>query len=328
MVKIVIPDDYPPVISESSALERLRGLGEVVAYTTAPESEDELIERIKEAEIAVNIRAYCRFTANVFERCTKLRQVSVWGTGVDNVDLVAANRHGVTVTNTPNTATESIAEHALTLMLAVARQVPQIDRKVREGQWPRGLVTQLHGKTLGVVGTGAIGQQVARLARGIGMKVLAWTYNPTPERAKEYGVTYVSLDELLRQADVVSLHVRLTEDSRGLIGRSELAKMKQSAILVNTALGVIVDNAALLDALRGRRIAGAGLDVYPQEPIDPADPLLTLDNAVLTPHSAGQTPEVLERGLHMSVDNVESFLKGTPANVVNRPGPPSRNPPR
>ena len=316
MVNIVVPDDYPPVISESSALERLKGLGEVVVYTTAPELEEGLIARIKDAEIAVNIRAYCRFTAAVFDHCTRLRQLSVWGTGVDNVDLAAASRHGVTVTNTPNTATESIAEHALTLMLAVARQVPQIDRKLRAGEWPRGLVTQLHGKTLGVVGTGAIGRQVASLGRGIGMKVLAWTYNPTPERAKKYGITYVSLEELLRESDVVTIHLRLTEDSHGLIARAELEQMKPSAILINTARGAIVDTEALVDALQTRRIAGAGLDVYPQEPIDPADHLLALDNVVLTPHSAGQTQEVLERGLHMAVDNVQNFLKGAPTNVV------------
>lgn len=316
MVKIVVPDDYPPVISESSALKRLKGLGEVTVHTTAPESEEGLIDRIKEADIAVNIRAYCQFTDTVFDRCTRLRLLSVWGTGVDNIDLASANGHGVIVTNTPNTATESIAEHALTLMLALARKVPQIHSKVRSGEWPRGLVTQLYGKTLGVVGTGAIGRQVGALGRGIGMNVLAWTYNPTPERAREYGVTYVPMEELLRKSDVVTIHLRLTDDSRGLIGRAELEKMKPTAILINTARGTIVDAEALVEALRSGRIAGAGLDVFPQEPIDAADPLLALDNVVLTPHSAGQTPEVLERGLHMAVDNVEHFLRDDPTNVV------------
>jgi len=317
MVKIVVPDDYPPVISGSSALARLKGLAEVAVYTTAPESEEGLIERLRDADVAVNIRAYCRFTSEVFDRCARLRMISVWGTGVDNVDLASARTHGVVVTNTPNTATESVAEHALTLMLAVARQVPQIDRKMRAGEWPRGLVTQLHGKTLGVVGTGAIGRQVAALGRGIGMKVLAWTYHPSRDKAKEYEVTFVSLEELLRESDVVSIHLRLTDDSRGLIARGEIEKMKPSAILINTARGAIVDANALVEALRSRRIAAAGLDVFHREPLDPADPLLALDNVVLTPHSAGQTPEVLERGLHMAVENVEHFLRGAPTNVVN-----------
>ncbi len=316
MKTIVIPDDFPPVISGTSALERLKELGDVYVYTTPPQSAEELIQRIRDADVVLNIRAYCKFTQEVLQNVSRLQLISVWGTGTDNIDLSTAITRGIRVTNTPNTATEAVAEHALTLMLAVARQIPQIDREVKRGNWVRGLVIQLHGKTLGLVGTGLIGQQLARIAQGIGMKVIAWTLHPSEERAKGTGLHYVSLEELLQTADVISIHTRLTEKTWGLIGRKEFALMKPSAILINTARGAIVEKGALLEALRNKKIAGAGLDVFDKEPLDADDPLLKLDNVILTPHSAGQTPEVVERGLHMAVENIIRFWEGNPQNVV------------
>ncbi|MBN2336541.1 hydroxyacid dehydrogenase [Candidatus Bathyarchaeota archaeon] len=316
-MRIVVPDDYPSVISGTRHLEKLNELGDVTVYDTKPVDEGELITRIEDAEIVVNIRAYCKFTEDVLGKAKKLKHISVWGVGTDNTDLQAAKRLGITVTNTPGTATESVAEHTLALMLATARRIPQIDASVKDGKWVRGLVTQLHGKTLGVVGTGYIGSQVAKIARGIGMNVVAWTMHPSAEREKKLGVKYVPLDDLLKESDVVTLHLSLTEETRGLIDAEKLSLMKPSATLINTARADIVDKEALTDALMNGRIAGAGLDVFHSEPIDPDNPLLKLDNVTLTPHSAGQTPEVLDRGLEMTVDNVINFLSGKATNVVN-----------
>ncbi len=321
-MKIVIPDDYPPVISGTRHIERLKELGELVVYTSRPESKEELIERIKDADVVINIRSYCKFPAEVLREAKSLKLLSIWGTGTDNVDLEAARELGITVTYTPGTATESVAEHALALMLAVARRIPQIDRQVKEGKWVRGLVTQLYGKTLGIIGTGLIGSHMAKLAKGIGMNVIAWTFHPSKEKEKELGIEYVPLEQLLRESDVVSLHLRLSEKTKGLIGRKELSLMKPTAFLINTARGAIVDEEALIEALRERRIAGAGLDVYSKEPLDPDSPLLKLDNVVLTPHSAGQTPEVLDKGLSMAVENIANFLAGKPTNVVVAPAKP------
>ena len=318
-MKIVIPDDYPPVISGTIHLERLKELGDVIVYDTKPESEEDLIKRIEDAEIVVNIRAYCKFPERVLRKVKSLKLISVWGTGTDHVDLEAASKLGIYVTNTPGAATESVAEHTLTLMLAAARRIPQIDRSVKEGKWIRGLVTQLYGKTLGILGTGSIGSHVAKIARGIGMKVIAWTFHPSIEKEKALGIKYVPFDDLLKEADVISIHLRLTEETRGLIGKREFSLMKPTAILVNTARAGIVDKDALMEALRNGRIAGAALDVFHKEPIDPDDPILKLDNVVLTPHSAGQTPEVLDRGLEMLVENVKNFLSGKPTNLVNKP---------
>jgi D-3-phosphoglycerate dehydrogenase len=316
MPHIVIPDDAPPVIAASQAYQELPRLGEVEYYGSLPGSEARLIERIGGAEIVINIRSSSRFTEQVFRCCPKLRLLSLWGTGTDNVDLEAAARHGITVTNTPGVAAASIAEHSLALLLAVARRIPRADAETRQGLWPRGGGVQMHGKTLGVIGLGAIGRRFARLGAAVGMRVIAWTMHPDPS----LGFDLTPLDELYRTSDAISLHLRLSARTRGFVGREQFALMKPGAILINTARGPIVDEAALLEALRSDRIAGAGLDVFDTEPLPAGHPLAALPNVVLTPHCAGITPEALEAGLRMAVENVRDFLTGRPSHVV----PPSR----
>jgi phosphoglycerate dehydrogenase-like enzyme len=200
-----------------------------------------------------------------------------------------------------------VAEHAIALMLSVARRIPQIDRGMRAGEWPRDMLGQLHGKTLAVLGTGAIGTHVAKLARAFGMTVLTWSArNNTPAERDDY----------LKQADFVSLHVRLTPQTRGFVGAREFALMKPQAILINTGRGALVDREALHEALAKQRIGGAGLDVFHDEPLKPDDPILGFANTVLSPHNAGQTPEVRRDGLLLTIENVERFLAGKPQNVV------------
>jgi phosphoglycerate dehydrogenase-like enzyme len=308
---IVVPDDFPSVFEGTPAHERCKTLGEVRVFTErGADDESVLVDRLYKARIAINIRAHARFTESVFERCRNLKMVSIWGTGTDNVDLDAAGRHGVTVTNTPGVNADAVAEHTLALMLAVARRIPQIDRQMREGGWPREMLTQLRGKVLGVFGRGRIGERVATLGRAIGMTVLSWSAR-TGDLAEK--------GHILAASDVVSLHLRLTPQTRGFLGARELAAMKPTAILVNTARGSLVEREALLDALRSRRIAGAGLDVFHDEPLKPGDPVLGLPNVVLSPHNAGQTPEVIRDGLLRAVDNVASYLRGQPTDVVVQP---------
>src|SRR5882672_1054523 len=201
MPKIVIPDDAPPVMGPSRAYRTLLDRTPVEYFDTLPTSESDLIERIRRAEIVINIRSSCRFTESVFAQCGQLRLLSLWGTGTDNVDLPAAARHGVTVTNTPGVAAISIAEHCLALLLSVARHIPSADAAVRVGAWPRGGGVQMHGKTLGIIGLGAIGRRFARLGAAIGMRVIAWTMHPDPS----LGFELVQLDELYRESDAISL---------------------------------------------------------------------------------------------------------------------------
>lgn len=319
MPAIVVPDDFPSVFVGTEAHARLKALGEVRIFTErGADQEAELIRRIGHAEVAINIRAHAKFTEAVFRACPTLKLVSVWGTGVDNIDLAAAARHGATVTNTPAVNAHAVAEHALALMLAVARRISRLDGEMRSGTWPRELLTQLLGKTLGVFGLGAIGSRVATLGRAIGMELLGWSARGEVNRARALGGTAASKEEILRAADVVSLHLRLTPETTAFLGRAELALMKPTAILVNTGRGALVDRQALLEALREQRILGAGLDVFHEEPIKPDDPLLALPNVVLSPHIAGQTPEVIRDGLFRAVENVENYLSGTPTNVVGR----------
>jgi D-3-phosphoglycerate dehydrogenase len=208
-----------------------------------------------------------------------------------------------------------VAEHCLALMLAAARGIPAQDAAVRAGTWPRGQGIELRGKTLGIVGLGAIGRRFAELGRAIGMRVIAWTMHPDPA----LGIELVEFDHLLRSSDVISIHVRLSPQTVGLIGAREFGLMKPTALLINTARGAIVDEAALVEALSTKRIAAAGLDVFTTEPLPLGHPLTKLPNVVLTPHSAGITPEALEAGLQMAIENVRSFIAGHPANVVVAP---------
>jgi D-3-phosphoglycerate dehydrogenase len=312
MTRISIPDDAPPVLASSGAWPGLQARAQLDYHSTLPGSEERLIERIGAAEVALNIRSSCKFTAAVFAACPKLRLVSVWGTGTDHVDLPAAARHGVTVTNTPGVSAISIAEHALGLLLAVARRLPQMDAATRGGQWPRGQSVELYGKTCGIIGLGAIGRQFARLAGGIGMRVIAWTMHPKPMP----GVALVELEELYRSSDVVSLHLRLSPETVDFIGAPQFALMKKNAILINTARGAIVNEAAMIEALSSGVIAGAGLDVFTTEPLPPNHPITHLPNVAITPHNAGITPEALEAGLRMSVENIWDFLAGRPSHVV------------
>ena len=321
MTLIVVPDDFPPVFHGTPAHERLSALGEVIVFAEpGAHQEAELVRRIGDAEIVINIRAYAKFTAAIFSACPRLKLISVWGTGVDNIDLPAVSRHGVTVCNTAGVNASAVAEHTLALLLAVARRIPQNDREMRAGAWPReSTILSLHGKRLGLFGLGAIGSRMAQLGQAIGMEILGWSFREDAGRIRALGAQPVGKEELLKGADAVSLHLRLTAETTGFLGRRELRLMQPGAILVNTARAALVDREPLLEALVEQRLGGAGLDVFHEEPIAPDDPLLSLPNVVLSPHNAGQTPEVIRDGLLMAVQNVESYLKGTPTNTVPSP---------
>jgi D-3-phosphoglycerate dehydrogenase / 2-oxoglutarate reductase len=310
MPRIVIPDDSPPVMAPSLAFRKLEG-NDVRIYSDRPGSSEELSERIGDAEIVINIRSTSRFGFTLLERCDRLRLISIWGTGTDNVDLAAAKARGIRVTNTPGVSAIAVAEHTLALILAVAKQTVEVDRQVRNGKWPRAMVSQLRGKTLGLIGAGAIGREVARLGTAIGMRVIAWTFHPQGDTAE-----WVSLEDVFRQGDVISVHVRQSSDTIGMIRREQFELMKPGAIFINTARGAIVEETDLIDALQKNRLAGAGLDVFAQEPLPPASPFHSMPNVVLSPHAAGITPEATEAGLALAIENVFAFLAGRPMNAV------------
>ena len=315
--RLVVPDDEPAVLANTPFEARARSLAhDVIWYFDRPNDETSTIERLSEADCIINIRSSVKFTRNVLANCNRLRILSVWGTGVDHVDLLAAEEYGITVSNTPAYGAPYVSEHALTLALAVSRQIVESDRHIRQGGWTRGFINELYGKTLGVIGTGAIGQRMIQLGKGIGMNVIAWTINPDNNRAKEYGTEFVELNDLMAQSDVISIHLALSNKTEKLIGENEIGLMKETAILVNTARGPIVDEKALLSALRSRQIAGAGLDSFDIEPLPSGHSFTELDNVILSPHAGGMAYNGTMRGLEMSVENLESFAKGDPIYVV------------
>jgi D-3-phosphoglycerate dehydrogenase len=316
-VKVSIPDDFPPVYEGHPEVERLRQFGEVAVHSTRAASVAELLERLRGVDIVINVRAYTVFDRALFDACPTLRLISILGTGTDNVDLAQANAHGVVVTNTPGASTVSVAELTFALILATARHIALADRKVREGEWYHVHGFELRGKTLGLLGLGTIGSEVARLGKAFGMRVAAWSMTHDPERARSLGVELLEKDEVLRQADVLSLHLRASPQTAGIIGARELALMKPSAILVNTARGILVDEAALAEALRSSRLAGAGIDVFSKEPLPEDSPLRGIDNLVLSPHVGWVTNEASARLTKMPVDNVAAYLAGKPEFVVN-----------
>ena len=319
-IVIAVPDDFPSVFDGSAAHAKCRAIGEVRLFTArGADEEAELIRRIDRANVAINIRAHANFTDAVFAGCPHLKMVSVWGTGVDNIDLASAGRRGVTVCNTPGVNAFAVAEHAIALMLATARRIPRIDREMREGKWPREQLVQCLGKTLGVFGTGKIGGRVIEIGKALGMTVLAYSARGDAAHVAELGARAASKEEILRDADFISLCLRLAPETRGFLSRRDFSQMKKSVILINTGRGALVDRDALLDALSTGKVSAAGLDVFHDEPTKPDDPLLALPNVVLSPHHAGQTPEVVRDGLLAAVANVENYLKGKPTDVVVAP---------
>jgi D-3-phosphoglycerate dehydrogenase len=319
-VKIVVPDDFPISYGSISHpdLARLQPYGDVVTHTTRFADRDEFFSRIGEADVVINVRAYSRFDDEALAKAPNLKLISIQGVGTDNVDLAAAKARGVVVTNTPGVNSVSVAEMAIGLIFAVVRAIPLSDRRMREGVWQHPPAFELQGKTLGLLGLGAIGSYTAKLAAGLGMKTIAWSWNQDPERAARLGVELVDRDDLFRRADVVSVHLRNTPEARGSVGKHELYLMKPSAILINTARAAILDQDAVVEALQAGKIAGAGFDVYLTEPLPPDEnPFKHLDNVVLQPHAGGVTAESSERSNRAPVDNVIAFLEGRPVNVVN-----------
>jgi D-3-phosphoglycerate dehydrogenase / 2-oxoglutarate reductase len=242
---------------------------------------------------AVVVRSSTRITRESLQHASRLKVIGRAGVGVDNIDVDAATERGVAVLNAPSGNTISAAELAFALILSCVRRIPAADRSMRAGEWDRKSFTgsELHGKTLGLVGAGRIGGEVARRARVFGMRVIAFDPYLTEERAEALEIELCALDEVLRRADVLSLHVPLTEGTEGLIGAEQLAQMKRGAFVINAARGGVLDEAALADALRSGHIAGAGLDVFAEEPLPADDPLRGLAGTVLTPHLGAATEE-------------------------------------
>ncbi|PKL46955.1 MAG: D-glycerate dehydrogenase [Candidatus Riflebacteria bacterium HGW-Riflebacteria-2] len=289
----------------------------------APPSKVQLLEKVAEVEGMVTLLSD-RIDAELLAAAAKLRFIAQYAVGYDNIDVAEASRRGIYVSNTPEVLTEASADFAFAQLMAVARRVVESDKYVRNGQWQVAwhpsmmLGYDVYGSTIGIIGAGRIGQAVARRARGFSMKVLYYSTSPKPDFERETEARRVELDELLREADFVSLHVPLNDGTRGLINADKLARMKKTAFLINNSRGPVVDEKALYEALRSGKIAGAALDVFENEPTPADNPLLTLNNVVLAPHISSASHATRARMAVMVAENLVAFFTGKrPPNLIN-----------
>ena len=315
----VLVSSYYARAATDPVLARLQPVATVRRVDLAPDAREAFLAALQGCAVAVVSGE--RFDARTFAAAPELRLVCCDGTGVDHIDLRAATDHGVTITNAP-VVHEACADLAMALILAVVRRILTADEGVRAGRWndrsryvaPR----DVYGSTLGLLGFGRVGEALARRAQGFGMNLIAHSPHADPARLQAAGVRHVDFDELLAQADILSIHVRLTEEKRGLIGAREISLMKNGAYLVNTSRGAVIDEAALAVALREGKIAGAGLDVLAQEPPAGDHPLFQLKNVVLSPHVGSDTDTSFARVFHCVVDDILLYLGGqAPKNIMN-----------
>ena len=315
MKRCAIIDDYQGCAPGMADWGALAPDVEVEAFRDHVACEDALARRLAGYEIVCAMRERTPFPRSLFEKLPRLQLLLTSGMRNLSIDGAAAADHGVTVCGTPSVGTPT-AELAWGLILALARNIPAEDRATRAGGWQHTLGVGLEGKTLGVIGLGRLGARVAGIGQAFGMEVIAWSQNLTDERCREVGVALAGKQDLLRTADVVTVHLLLSARTRGLLGAAELALLKPGAFLVNTSRGPIVDEAALIDALERRAIAGAGLDVFDIEPLPQDHPFRRLDNTVITPHLGYVSAENYRCYFPAMVEDIRAWLAGTPVRVL------------
>ena len=319
-MKIVVLDGYCENPGDLS-WDVIRQHGELVVYDRTPEDPDEIVKRIGDADILVANKV--AITADVMDRCKNLKYIAVQATGYNVVDIGAARERGIPVSNVPTYGTAAVAQHTIGLLLEICHHIGHHDASVHAGNWASNQdwcywdypLIELENKTIGIIGFGRIGQAEGRVAKALGMNVLAYDLYPN-DSGRAIG-EYVDLDTLYARADVITLHCNLTPENTGMINKDSIAKMKDGVILINNARGQLIVEQDVADALNSGKLAAAGLDVVYTEPIKADNPLLQAKNCIITPHISWAPKESRQRIMDCTVDNVKAFLAGIPQNVVN-----------
>jgi len=312
---LVTPTSFKPS-KGGPALELLLSFSKDLVFNPKekPLSEDELIPLLAGCE--GYIAGLDFITRKVIENAPRLKVISRYGVGVDRVDLEAAREKGVTVCNTPGVNANGVADLAFALLLSIARKVPLLDRKTKEGEWLRSTGFELYGKTIGILGLGAVGKAVARRAAGFSMKIMAYDPFLNKEYTLANGIIAASFDEVIREADFISLHLPLMDETRNIINEEKMKSMKRGAVIINTARGGLIDEGAAYGLLKSGHLGGLGLDAFESEPPG-SSPLFTLDNVVVTPHTGAHTTEATAAMADMSVRNLIDVFSGKPClNIV------------
>jgi phosphoglycerate dehydrogenase-like enzyme len=315
--KVALLDDYQGAGISQPYWRRLAARIVLEGFRDTLHNESELVERLRPFQIVVPIRERTHFSAAILRQLPALELLSLTGKNSGQVDMAAATEQGILVTQTEGSGPSAI-EMTMALMLALAHRVPQEDRAMHLGLWQTGIGFDLSGKVLGIVGLGRIGTRIAAFGNQLGMRVLAWSANLTEQKAAAARASYVDLDDLFRQSDIITLHLRLSERTKQIITAQHISLMKATACFVNTARGQLVDEEALVDALRAGRIRGAALDVFHTEPLPVNHPLRSLENVILTPHMGYVTEDSYGQFFRQAVENIESYLEGrVPAGAMN-----------
>nr|WP_315445526.1 D-2-hydroxyacid dehydrogenase family protein [uncultured Pseudomonas sp.] len=315
-VQITVIDDWQDVARDLVDWSVLDSLGEVTFEHDYPADNATLAERLGQYQVICVMRERTRFDEDLLKRLPNLKLLVTGGMRNAALDMAAAAALGIKVCGT-DSYKHAAPELTWALIMAATRNLLNEANSLRAGRWQQGLGGDLHGKTLGILGLGSIGQRVAQFGQVFGMRVIAWSENLTAERAQQVGVTYVSKQQLFEQADVLSVHLVLSERSRGLVDAQALDWMKPTALLVNTARGPIVDEAALIKALQKQRIAGAALDVFEQEPLPALHPFRTLDNVLATPHVGYVSRQNYEQFFSQMIEDIQAWAAGNPLRQLN-----------
>ncbi len=315
LTRLAILDDYQGAARALGPWDRLPDGLRIDVFRDTVSDPDALAERLRPFDALVIMRERTPFPRALVERLPNLRLLVTTGMRNRSVDLAACAEKGVTVCGTPGFGNPTV-DLTWGLILSLVRRIPEQERALREGRWQVALGNGLEGKALGVLGLGNLGARVARVGGAFGMRVLAWSPNLTEERAAEVGAARVDKATLMAEADVLTLHIVLSERSRGIVGAEDIGRMKRGAYIVNTSRGPLIDQTALVSALREGCIAGAGLDVYDQEPLPPDHPILSVPNTVLTPHLGYVTEENYRVYFQGAVEAVEGYLNGSPVRVL------------
>lgn len=315
--KIAILDDFEKIAETVPAFAKLQARADITVLRERLDSSDKIVATLKDFDALLLMRERTFFSDKEYSQLPRLKFISQTGRTTVHLDIANATKRAIAISSTPSDSGTTTKELTIGLILALARRIPQVNQRMREERWPPITGMMLEGKTIGVLGLGRIGNQVARIMKAFNTRVLGWSRSLTPERAAEVGAESVSMETLLTESDFVTVHVHFNAQTRGLIGAKEIALMKRGAFLVNTGRGPIIDENAMLDALASGQLAGVGLDVYDQEPLPMDHPLRRFDNAILMSHRGYATVEILSERYEQALTNLLDYIDGKPLKLIN-----------
>lgn len=315
--KVAILDDFEKISDTVPAYEKLKARAEITILRERLDSREKIVSRLRDFDALLLMRERTVFSDKEYGQLPKLKFISQTGRTSAHLDLANATKRGIAISGTPSDTGSTTKELTIGLILALARKIPQVNQRMREESWPALTGMMLEGKTIGVLGLGRIGNEVARIMKAFNTRVLGWSRSLTPERAAQVGAESVSMGTLLKESDFITVHVHFSAQTVGLIGAKEIALMKRGAFLVNTGRGPVINEQAMINALENGQLGGVGLDVYDKEPLPMDHPLRRFDNAILMSHRGYATVEILSERYQQALTNISDYLHGKPLKLLN-----------